>query len=146
MANTLSLAAETDAGADRDTAVLSALHEQHVTLQMLVGEVRSRNLPLDAARGEGSMGRLLRVFERRWDPSLPKQREHLRGIIAVGLLFVIILILFGAFLLIRQGKAGSIELKDLLGIVFPSIVGLLGAATGFYFGERSASEKSSSEP
>jgi hypothetical protein len=63
-------------------------------------------------------------------------RESMRGLIAAWLLallsFLIVLPLVGLF----AHWASIADLTKLLEILFTPIVGLVGAATGFYYGQR----------
>ena len=67
-----------------------------------------------------------------YDPT--KQREWMRGIVAGILLFILGFIVFGSFLSYWLNWTAREELEGLLTILFAPIIGLVGAATGFYFG------------
>lgn len=71
-----------------------------------------------------------------YDPS--KDRERLRGFIALGLLGLLAAIVVASFVFIfLHYKSDLSKLKSILDILFAPVVGLVGAATGFYFGEKS---------
>lgn len=66
-----------------------------------------------------------------YDPA--RDREHMRGVIALALLVVLSLLPLGVFLLLSWGKVTPAEAKDLLTVLFPPLVSLVAAATAFYY-------------
>jgi len=77
-------------------------------------------------------------LERPYDPA--PEREKKRGLIALVLVASLcgIIVLAFAFIFFVPAAAANIELlKSVLEIIFAPIVGLVGAVTGFYFGEKS---------
>jgi len=75
-----------------------------------------------------------------FDPS--RQRESMRGVVAGLLLVILAFIITAAFLSYWFNWASQDEIEGLLTIVFAPLIGLVGAATGFYFGStESRSEK-----
>jgi hypothetical protein len=73
-------------------------------------------------------------------------REKTRGQVAAVLLGILAFLVAGSFISLWFDWASSEELDTLLTILFAPIIGLVGAATGFYFGERAAEETSSAPP
>lgn len=72
--------------------------------------------------------------ERPYHPE--RERERIRGWLAVGLagmIPVVLLISWGAFML---GGNSVEEVSDMLQATLAPLIGLVGAATGFYFGDR----------
>jgi hypothetical protein len=61
-----------------------------------------------------------------------------RVVVAVGLLLVLLAQIVGAFLLLWHRPESGDDIAEVLGLTFGSTAGLVGAATGFYFGRRSA--------
>jgi hypothetical protein len=77
---------------------------------------------------------------KKFDPN--RHREWLRGIIALALVGALGLMLWRSFVIV--GGPGDMGLKDLLATTFAPVVALVGAATGFYYGERARSNETSS--
>ncbi len=74
---------------------------------------------------------------KQYDPA--RQREHVRAGIAyllIGLLVGIIVLSF--LMLILAGRSFD-EVKGMLELLLAPIVGLVGAVTGFYYGEKAKS-------
>ncbi len=96
-------------------------------------------LDLTTRPGEAeASGELIRPEERPYDPA--REREKKRGVIAVTLVSALCGIVAMAFVYVFVAllTGGSVELlKSVLEIIYAPIVGLVGAVTGFYFGERS---------
>lgn len=67
-----------------------------------------------------------------YDPS--QDRERYRGLVAGVLLGLLTFTVSAAFLSFWFNWASQDEIESLMTIVFAPIVGLVGAATGFYFG------------
>jgi hypothetical protein len=65
---------------------------------------------------------------------LVKERESMRGRVAGALLVILAFIVIGAFFSLWFNWAKEEELKTVLTILFGPVIGLVGAATGFYFG------------
>jgi hypothetical protein len=81
---------------------------------------------------------LSRLEQKLYDPA--PERERKRGLIALVLVAALcgIIVLAFAFVFVMPVTATNIEaLKSVLEILFAPIVGLVGAVTGFYFGEKS---------
>jgi hypothetical protein len=69
--------------------------------------------------------------------NIDRDREQKRGLIAlilVGLLAAVVLLSFAGLLTSRIELK---DLKELLTVILSPLVALVGAATGFYFGEKS---------
>ena len=71
-----------------------------------------------------------------FDPS--RQRESMRGVVAGLLLVILAFIIIAAFLSYWFNWASQDQIEGLLTIVFAPMIGLVGAATGFYFGSTEA--------
>lgn len=83
----------------------------------------------------------------QYDPA--KDREALRGSLAMALIYTLVGIVFGSFLIaiITEMACAKTEcsepttklasLKSLMDIIFTPLIGLVGAVTGFYFGDKS---------
>jgi hypothetical protein len=86
---------------------------------------------------EGLVQRFLSPPEEKpYDPA--PEREKKRGLIALVLVSALCGIIVLAFAFIFFVPAANVELlKSVLEIIFAPIVGLVGAVTGFYFGEKS---------
>ena len=67
-----------------------------------------------------------------YDPN-PK-REQVRGTIAWFLLGLLSMTVVFAFTAVARNWTDYENIKDMLGILLPPIVGLVGSAIGFYFG------------
>jgi hypothetical protein len=77
-------------------------------------------------------------------------REHARGRIAfwiVGSLITIVVLSYAVFtlLIFRNPGVSFAELKDLTEILVAPVIGIVGAVTGFYFGEKQAGRGSGDE-
>jgi len=68
-----------------------------------------------------------------YDPA--RFREWLRGLVALGLVVLLIGIVTGSYFLVWTNKNTN-SVKDWLTAVLTPIVGLVGAVTGFYYGGR----------
>jgi hypothetical protein len=74
-----------------------------------------------------------------YDPA--KDRESVRGRMAMTLIWLLVGVI-GASLLtvwVVRPEDGVEDLVEVLKLVFGPLVGLVGAVTGFYFGEKSGS-------
>ncbi len=94
--------------------------------------------------------RLAELAQQKWDddaigpegPNPPeyydyrRAREWLRGMLAGGLLALLAVIIIGSFVSLWFGWANSEEIDGILTQTLAPVVGLVGAATGFYFGGR----------
>ncbi len=69
-----------------------------------------------------------------YDPS--KDRESMRGTIALSLIGIFAATIAGAFALVWIHPDRSKELHELLGLILGPLVALVGAATGYYFGSQ----------
>jgi multisubunit Na+/H+ antiporter MnhC subunit len=97
-----------------------------------------------------------RFIEKNYDPTL--DRETIRGTIAQALVWTLVVVIVAVILMglvTAYGchakdttcSADAIELKTtraVIELVLTPLIGLVGAVTGFYFGEKSASGKSDS--
>lgn len=70
--------------------------------------------------------------------SQDRTRETARGRIAFALLAILGFIIAGAFVTLWTGWGADGDVDDLLTLIFAPVIGLVGAVTGFYFGEKSA--------
>ncbi len=64
----------------------------------------------------------------------------MRGVIAIALLAILAFIIIAPFVIRSFGWTSLPDLEKLLTIIFAPIIGLVGAVTGFYYGERSAEQ------
>lgn len=99
------------------------MNESHVK------EVSLPDLPSDP--------QLLLPDEKPYNPN--RDREWVRSIVAYGILALLSVTVIASFACLAGGWINKEDLKDLLTIVFGPIITLLGAVTGFYYGERSRS-------
>lgn len=74
-----------------------------------------------------------------WDPE--PERERKRGQIAIGLLALLAGVIVGSFLTLWFKWAGTDDLLKILNVLFGSLVGLVGAVTGFYYGSAGGRNK-----
>ena len=98
----------------------------------------SGDLDLTTRPGEGeSAPGLSRLRERPYNPV--DDREKKRGLIALSLVAILCASVVLSFLFVFIfGKEDIEAIKAILEIIFAPIVGLVGAVTGFYFGEKQA--------
>ena len=68
-----------------------------------------------------------------------RTREFMRGLLAFTLVGILGFLAIVALLSLWFSKATPDDLQTVLGVVFTPIVGLVGAATGFYYGGRNSS-------
>lgn len=76
---------------------------------------------------------LATIKDKPYDPS--KDREKIRGIIALILVCCLFTIVLFALILILT-RVDIEKIKDTLELILSPVVGLVGAVTGFYFGEK----------
>jgi Ca2+/H+ antiporter len=99
----------------------------------------SEILDLTTRPGEQEASRgLNQPEEKPYDPA--PERERKRGLIALVLVSALcgIIVLAFAFVFVIPRTTENVEaLKSLPALIFAPIVGLVGAVTGFYFGEKS---------
>lgn len=70
-----------------------------------------------------------------YDPE--RDREKMRGRIAIALLGLLGGVIIGTFLTLWLKWAATDDLLKVLNVVFGSLLGLVGAVTGFYYGSAS---------
>ena len=75
---------------------------------------------------------------RPYDPE--PARDRLRGWLAVALLAMLAVVVAAAWVSLWWSLATEAEIKDLLGVILPPIVALVGSAIGFYFGGKPATK------
>ena len=97
---------------------------------------------VDLTTGSGEQAAsspLLKLADSAYN--LSDDRERKRGIIALSLVGILSLSVLLSFLFVFRSKTkDDIEsIRAVLEIIFAPIVGLVGAVTGFYFGEKHAS-------
>ena len=68
---------------------------------------------------------------------LEKRREYLRGWLAIVLVSLLCLMVLTPFLFLTRNAEDSNAALEILKIVLSPVAGLVGAVTGFYFGEKS---------
>ncbi len=66
----------------------------------------------------------------------PVSRERMRGCIALLLVGILIVQIIFAFLAVVMKWLTIDEIKELFSLIFSPTIGLVGAATGFYFGSK----------
>lgn len=76
--------------------------------------------------------------EKPWDPE--PGREKLRGYLATGLVLLLAGVIGAAWLTLWLGISSAPEIKDLLGVLLPPVVALVGSAVGFYFGGKASAK------
>jgi len=90
--------------------------------------------PLPVSPQQDAAGGVLR-------PDLPDyklRREQIRGMVAALLLINLFITLVAPWFAVALNWATPNEVKDLISVLLPATVGLVGAATGFYFGANSS--------
>jgi hypothetical protein len=65
-----------------------------------------------------------------------QDRERVRGLVALLLIGLLAFAVVGSFIGLATKMIEMKDLKELLTIVLGPLIALVGAATGFYFGER----------
>ncbi len=73
-----------------------------------------------------------------YDPA--RQREHVRAGIAYLLIGLLVGIIVLSFLMLILACRSFEEVKGMLELLLAPIVGLVGAVTGFYYGEKAKSQ------
>jgi|TARA_R110000824_G_scaffold48399_14_gene136722 hypothetical protein len=87
---------------------------------------------VDLTQEDGPQLELQGLSADSYDPN-PK-REQVRGTIAWFLLGLLTMTILFAFIAVAFQWTAYDNIKDMLGILLPPIVGLVGSAMGFYFG------------
>jgi hypothetical protein len=67
---------------------------------------------------------------------VPVAREWTRILIAGGLVALLTLTIVASFWYVNWHLGTAADREGLLNVIFTPLIGLLGAVTGFYFGER----------
>ena len=67
-----------------------------------------------------------------YDPE--PDRDRVRGWLALALVVLLIAVILAAWATLWTGVVTEPEIKDLLGVILPPVVALVGSALGFYFG------------
>lgn len=94
-------------------------------------ETEELDLTKETEKTEG----LITPKKAPYDPN-PK-REKIRGWIALVLLLLLSTVIIGSFYGLFYLEAALDDIKSLLELVLGSLIGLVGAVTGFYYGEKS---------
>ncbi len=96
-----------------------------------------REIDLTADEPESTAPSEIPIFEAS---PVQQSRERIRGTLAlvlVGLLSALVLLVLGS-VVFGTHTADSVDtIKEVLAIILGPVVGLVGAVTGFYFGEQS---------
>jgi hypothetical protein len=95
----------------------------------------SRNGDLTEDRTPGDGAGLIK--EKPYDVTRP--REIMRGVIAAALIFLLAVTVIGPWAAMAWKWMTIDELEKMLCALIAPVVGLVGAVTGFYFGEKSSS-------
>lgn len=98
-------------------------------------------LPVEAEPGMKLPGLLPPITGEAWNPN--KHLATSRRFIAHWLLAMLSGVLFVSWLSVILSLASFQDVQALMTIVFAPMIGLVGAATGFYFGEKSSEDKGS---
>jgi hypothetical protein len=103
--------------------------------------------PLDLTEEQPAEDQLITLRQRDYITlapvdSLERTRERMRGLIALSLVMVlVVIVLFTLFMVVRLGSLAEslTEVLQAVGTtVLSPIIGLIGAVTGFYFGGQRA--------
>ena len=70
--------------------------------------------------------------------SIAKEQEKVRGLIAQGLIVLLAVIILFAFISLWVFRGTFDDLEKLMTIIFGPVIALVGAATGYYFGGKTA--------
>jgi hypothetical protein len=70
--------------------------------------------------------------ELPYDPE--PNRDRVRGYLAAGLVALLVAVVVAGWVTLWAGVVTEPEVKDLLGVILPPVVALVGSALGFYFG------------
>jgi hypothetical protein len=98
-------------------------------------------VPVEATPGTEPPGLLTPVTGEAWNPG--KHLATSRRFIAHWLLAMLSGVLLVSWLSVILSLADFEDVQALMTIVFAPMIGLVGAATGFYFGEKSSEDKGS---
>jgi hypothetical protein len=117
-------------------------HRHPVDLSALSPELASEGLmPVQAKPGTELPGLLPPIAGEAWNPT--KHLATSRRFIAHWLLAILSGVLLVSWLTVLLSLAAIQDVQALMTIIFAPIIGLVGAATGFYFGDRSTEDKRS---
>jgi hypothetical protein len=115
-------------------------HRHSFDLSVLSPDLASEGLmPVEAKPGTELPGLLPPITGEAWNPG--KHLATSRRFIAHWLLAMLSGVLFVSWLSVILSLAAFEDVQALMTIVFAPIIGLVGAATGFYFGEKSTEDK-----
>jgi uncharacterized membrane protein len=67
-------------------------------------------------------------------PTIDRDRERMRGWIALALIGLLAAVLLAAFIGLLTATISAHDLKELLPVFLGPLIALVSAATGFYFG------------
>lgn len=79
----------------------------------------------------------------RYNPD--KDRERVRGVIARILVLLLVAVVLVAMVAAFVVPASDEDFREILNILIPPIVALVGSVTGFYFGQKSSSSDGAGE-
>jgi hypothetical protein len=117
-------------------------HQHSLDLSVLSPELASDELmPVEAKPGAELPGLLPPTTGEAWNPG--KHLATSRRFIAHWLLAMLSGILLISWLTVILSLAAFEDVQALMTIVFAPMIGLVGAATGFYFGEKSSDDNRS---
>lgn len=92
--------------------------------------------PLDWTAEDAAFDDIDIADEAPYDPD--PERERMRGWIAIGLLALLSFVVISSLITVAARWAPTEDVVRVLGLLFAPLVGLVGAATGFYYGSRQA--------
>ena len=115
-------------------------HQHTLDLRVLLPEPAPEGLtPIEAKPGTELPGLLPPTTGEAWNAD--KHLASSRRFIAQWLLAMLSGVLFVSWLSVLLSLATFEDVQALMTIVFAPMIGLVGAATGFYFGEKSSEDR-----
>jgi hypothetical protein len=135
--------ADPEGGDHQHSLDLSVLSPELASDELMPVEAKpsAELMPVEAKPGTELPGLLPPTTGEAWNPG--KHLATSRRFIAHWLLAMLSGILFVSWLTVILSLAAFEDVQALMTIVFAPMIGLVGAATGFYFGEKSSEDKGS---
>jgi len=105
---------------------------------------KSRQRVLDLTENEPPSAFVRRPHIETPPSDLPLRRERKRGHIAMVLVWLLVAVVAASFTAaclrnvewVNAGGLSVPDVKEILNIIFPPIIALVGTVTGFYFGDK----------